>query len=223
MLALALTFFLALPLFPDEIPALVQKAANLYNSERKLIQNYRVVQNITSELKNSTSVTIEKRNQVGFFISPNQFVFVIKEKTINGKQIPITGKNTEKSQKNDLNWLSDSTISMYQFEELGKNGNISKFFVKPKAYFPDSYEGELWIHEKTHKIIRIIKEPTVKPKGTIKYRTEIFFETNLPYQEPSYTKLNAILETPDGQKMEARVEAIFTNYLFNFDPKEWKE
>lgn len=201
----------------------MQRASEIYNTERRQVKNYRVVQNIVSEIKGPTGTTIEKRNQIGFFKSPNQFVFIIKEKTINGKIVKLDQNNTEKSQKNDLNWLAESSVFQYHFEEIGTNGNIIKFRVRPKAKMAEAYEGEIWLHSKTAKLIRMIKEPVNKEKGIQRYRTEVFFESDLPFQEPSYTKLNAVFEGQDGAKMEARVEAIFTNYLFNFDMKDWKE
>ncbi|MCB1176801.1 MAG: hypothetical protein KDK36_04385 [Leptospiraceae bacterium] len=156
-------------------------------------------------------------------MAPNNFIFIIKEKSINGKKIPINPNQTEKSKKNDFNWLFSGIIQNYLFEKFDSSGKIQKFHVRPKANFPDSFEGELWINENNNKIVRIIKRPVILPKGFEKYRTEIFFESTLEFQEPSYTKLNAIYYEPDGTKKQARVEAIFTNYLFNFDINKWKE
>ena len=205
----------------SETPETVLKSSEIYERERKSLKNYRVFQEIRSEIKNSEKSFLEKRKQYGYFLPPDRFLFFLKERNINGQNIPIKNQEYEKSSKKDIVWISKEGLEKHSFSFLEEDEYSIKFLVLPKVQFQGSHKGEIWIRKQNLKILRMIKEPTIKSGNIEEYKTEIFFDLDLPYQEPSFTKLRAIY-FENGVRNEIRVEALFSGYEFNVDLTKMK-
>ena len=80
--------FLTLSISAEENYVLLNRAADLFQKEKKEIKNYKVKQEVTSTVKESTGIVVEKRIQTGYFQYPDEYIFVCKEIEMNGiKQI----------------------------------------------------------------------------------------------------------------------------------------
>ncbi|HNN02978.1 MAG TPA: hypothetical protein PKN56_05405 [Leptospiraceae bacterium] len=206
----------SLNLCSEEVPDLIWKASKLYQTERAELRNYKVQQTVESVIRSDGSLETEKRIQSGLFIAPSKFVFAVREKEVNGKIVLKGGKEIERSEKKEIEWLSSDALPLYKFELIEKNDEISKFRVIPKRVFPEARIGEIWISPKTLKIRRMIKQPVTLQKDFISYRTEIFFEKDFAFQEPTKTVLDAVYISK-GRKYSASVTAVFTDYTFNLE------
>ncbi|MCX7998300.1 MAG: hypothetical protein N3A69_05025, partial [Leptospiraceae bacterium] len=87
-------------------PEIIEKAASIYQKERRELKNYKVRHLVVSKIQSSSQVFLEKRVQVGYFIAPDRFLFIIKEKWVNGELISNSKEEIEKSTKRELDWLS---------------------------------------------------------------------------------------------------------------------
>jgi hypothetical protein len=214
------SFFFSFLLFPkflfSEIPEPLKLSSVLYEQQRKVLKNFKVHQEVRSEIIGESKNFLEKRKQIGYFISPDRYLFFIKSREINGEKIQIQSNEFEKNTKKDLVWISKEGLEKHKFSFLGEEQGILKFLVVPIVINSEAQRGEIWIHKKNHKLYRIFKEPIKMPEGFESYSTEIFFDLDLIYQEPSFTKLKAVY-LENGRRMEAKVEAIFYSYEFNLD------
>lgn len=207
---------LSLSLHAGEIPEPIRRSSATYESEKKFLKNYRVLQDILSETRSGGTSQIEKRKQVGYFVAPNKFFFFPKEKSINNSSIVIKPNEIEKSVRTELEWISSSGLQKYEFFLLDEGLNHLHYSVSPKFDFPGATRGELWIQKENGKLLRIFKEPFKKKEGMESLKTEVYFDYNMKYQEPSFTRLQAIF-TDKNQRIETKVEVIFSNYEFNVD------
>jgi hypothetical protein len=203
-------------------PETIQNAGILYKKEKSGIRNYRVKQLVLSKIQSPSQTIIEKRFQVGYFLSPDKFLFLIKEKWINGQQIPLTKEEVEKSTKRDIDWLSPKGMQEYTFKFLAGDETVSRFQVISPKKDRDWYNGEIWIHPISYRILKIVKEPSLFPVGYERFRTELFFDPNLPHQEPYLSKLEAVFTNEKGEKTQAYVDASFSDYEFNVNLNSMK-
>jgi hypothetical protein len=203
-------------------PDTVLYAAQIYQAERSKLQNYKVRHIVVSKLESSSETYIEKRIQTGYFISPDKFFFLIKEKWINHQPVKVKKDEVEKSTKREIEWLSKRGIKEYKFSYIGGNEQVAKFKVQSPHINRDWYNGEIWIHPSQYKILKIIREPSLLPVGYEKYTTELHFDTDLPFQEPYLSKLEAIFINERGEKTYVLVDASFTEYEFNIPLKTEK-
>lgn len=209
-------FLISLSLFSAEIPELILKSSKQYDRERKQIKNYKVIQEITSEMRSSSDVVVEKRKQVGYFVVPDKYFFFPKEKSINGRGIPTSPTDVEKTTKKEIEWLSAEGLRKYQFSLLEEGFQYHHFYVLPKEKFSDAMKGEIWIQKETGKITRILKEPAFPKPGIEKFQTEVFFDIPFLFQEPSFTRVQAVYYE-NNKRIEAKVEVLFSEYQFNMD------
>jgi hypothetical protein len=209
-------FLISLSLFSVEIPELILKSSKEYDRERKQIKNYKVLQEITSEMKTPLGVNVEKRKQVGYFVIPDKYFFFTKEKTINGQLISASSSDVEKTTKKEIEWLSAEGLRKYQFSLIEEGFYYHHFYVLPKEKFSDATKGEIWIQKESGKISRILKEPVSLKPGLEKFQTEIFFDIPFLFQEPSFTRVQAVYYE-NNKRIEAKVEVIFSEYQFNQD------
>ncbi len=200
-------------------PEIVEKASQLYQREKRELKNYKVKHLIVSKIQSPSQTLIEKRIQIGYFVAPNKFLFLIKEKWINGEPIALQKEEIEKSTKRDIDWLSAKGLKDYTFKFIDGNETITKYKVIANKKGRDYYNGELWIDPVTYKILKIIKEPTELPSGYEKFQTELYFDSSLPYQEPYLSKLEAVFYNEKMEKTHAYVDASFSNYEFNLPLK----
>lgn len=209
-------FFLSINLIAVDIPEIIKKGSIEYERERKLIKNYKVVQDIVSELKSGGILRTEKRKQVGYFVAPNRYFFFPKEKYINQVASPIAPNEVEKSTKKEIEWISSKGLERYDFKLLDEGNNHYHFSVSPRYDFPEATRGEIWVYKDSGKIIRFFKEPAKKKEGIELYRTEVYFDGFSRFQEPTFTRLQTIF-AEKNQRVEAKVEVIFSEYEFNLD------
>ena len=209
-------FLISLNLLANDIPNIIRLSSNTYEKERAEVKNYKVHQDIHSETKSGNNTLTERRVQVGYFISPDKYFFFVKEKFINNVQIQIKTNEMEKSTKKEEEWLSSKNLGKYEFKVLEDGVSHIHFSVLPKNIFPDANRGEIWINKENGKIQRIIKEPVKVPNGFESYKTDIFFDFNAKYQEPSFTRLQAIYYE-NNRRVETKVEVLFSDYQFNLD------
>lgn len=210
----AVIFLISLSLYSIEVPELLQKSSKEYDRERRLIKNYKVFQEITSEIKSPTVSTIEKRKQIGYFVAPDKFFFFTKEKLINNQLVNVSQNEVERTTKKEIDWLSSEGLKKYQFSLLEEGQNYFHLYVLPHEKFPDAMKGEIWIHKDTGKISRILKEPVNPKPGFESYKTEVFFDIPYLFQEPSFTRVQAVY-FENAKRMEAKVEVLFSDYQFN--------
>lgn len=197
------------------IPEIVEKAAQLYQKERKELKNYKVKHLVVSKIQSPSQTLVEKRVQIGYFVAPDKFLFIIKEKWINGEPVLLQKEEVEKSSKREIDWLSIKGLREYQFKFVDGNETVAKYKVTSNKKGRDYYNGEIWIDPVTYKILKIIKEPSELPNGYEKFQTELYFDSSLPYQEPYLSKLEAIFYNEKMEKTYAYVDASFSNYEFN--------
>ena len=209
-------FLISLSLFASDIPEIVRLSSINYEKERNEIKNYKVVQDIYSETKSGNQVLVEKRKQIGYYISPDKFFFFVKEKSINNVQIQIKTNEMEKTTKKEIEWLSQKILSKYEFKVLEDGVSHVHYSVLPKLIFPEANKGEIWINKENGRIQRILKEPIKMPNGFESYKTDIFFDFNVKFQEPSFTRLQATYYE-NNRKIETKVEVLFSGYQFNVD------
>ncbi len=212
---IAIFLILTHSLFSEEIPEQIKKSALIYQKERNLIKNYRVSQDITSITRSMGYETIEKRKQIGYFVSPNRYFFFTKERIINNSPLPVNDSSPEKSLKKDIEWLSVDGIKRFDFTLIQEGGSYLHYSVIPKQTTGES-KGEIWINKETGKIIRMVKEPRTLKEGLEAFKTELYFDVNFSYQEPSFTRLLATFYE-NGKKVETKVEVLFYDYQFNVD------
>ena len=98
----AVIFLISLSLYSIEVPELLQKSSKEYDRERRLIKNYKVFQEITSEIKSPTGSTLEKRKQIGYFVAPDKFFFFTKEKLINNQLVNLSQNEVERTTKKEI-------------------------------------------------------------------------------------------------------------------------
>ena len=122
----------------------------------------------------------------------------------------------EKTTKKEIEWLSQKILSKYEFKVLEDGVSHVHYSVLPKLIFPEANKGEIWINKENGKIQRILKEPIKMPNGFESYKTDIFFDFNVKFQEPSFTRLQAIYYE-NNRKIETKVEVLFSGYQFNVD------
>jgi len=212
---IATFLILILNLYSEEIPEQIKKSALIYQKERNQIKNYRVSQDITSITRSMGYETIEKRKQVGYFVSPNRYFFFTKERNVNNSPLPVNDSNPEKSIKKDIEWLSTDGIKRFDFTLIQEGVSYLHYSVSPKQNSTDT-RGEIWINKDTGKIIRMNKEPHTLKDGMEVFKTELYFDVNFSYQEPSFTRLHATFYE-NGKKVETKVEVLFYDYQFNVD------
>lgn len=200
-------------------PEIIEKAASIYQKERRELKNYKVRHLVVSKIQSSSQVFLEKRVQVGYFIAPDRFLFIIKEKWVNGELVSNSKEDVEKSSKRELDWLSPQGLKEYQFTYIDGNETVAKYKVSTAKKHRDYYSGEIWLDPITYKIIKIIKQPTELPQGYEKFQTELYFDQSLPFQEPYLSKLEAIFYNEKMEKTFAYVDASFSNYEFNVSLK----
>ena len=215
MQIIAIFLILTLSLLSEEIPEQIKKSAQIYQKERNQIKNYRVSQDITSITRSMGYETIEKRKQIGYFVTPNRYFFFTKERIINNSPLPVNDSSPEKSLKKDIEWLSVDGIKRFDFTLIQEGGSYLHYSVIPKQNTNES-KGEIWINKETGKIIRMLKEPRTLKEGLEVFKTELYFDVNFSYQEPSFTRLNATFYE-NGKKVETKVEVLFYDYQFNVD------
>jgi len=215
MQIIAIFLILTLSLLSEEIPEQIKKSALIYQKERNQIKNYRVSQDITSITRSMGYETIEKRKQIGYFVSPNRYFFFTKERIINNSPLPVNDSSPEKSLKKDIEWLSVDGTKRFDFTLIQEGGSYLHYSVIPKQNTNES-KGEIWINKETGKIIRMIKEPRTLKEGLEVFKTELYFDVNFSYQEPSFTRLHATFYE-NGKKVETKVEVLFYDYQFNVD------
>ncbi len=215
MQIIAIFLILTLNLLSEEIPEQIKKSALIYQKDRNQIKNYRVSQDITSITRSMGYETIEKRKQIGYFVSPNRYFFFTKERIINNSPLPVNDSSPEKSLKKDIEWLSVDGIKRFDFTLIQEGGSYLHYSVIPKQNTNES-KGEIWINKETGKIIRMLKEPRTLKEGLEVFKTELYFDVNFSYQEPSFTRLNATFYE-NGKKVETKVEVLFYDYQFNVD------
>jgi hypothetical protein len=174
----AVIFLISLSLYPIDVSDLIQKSSKEYDRERRLIKNYKVFQEITSEIKSPTGSTQEKRKQIGYFVAPDKFFFFTKEKFINTQPIFVSQNEVERTTKKEIDWLSIEGVKKYQFSLLEEGQNYFHLYVLPREKFTDAMKGEIWIHKDTGKISRILKEPVNPKPGFESYKTEVFLPRN---------------------------------------------
>jgi hypothetical protein len=127
----AVIFLISLSLYSIEVPELIQKSSKEYDRERRLIKNYKVFQEITSEIKSSTGSTLEKRKQIGYFVGPDKFFFFTKEKLINNQLVNVSQNEVERTTKKEIDWLSSEGLKKYQFSLLEEGQNYFHLYVCP--------------------------------------------------------------------------------------------
>lgn len=209
-------FLLSLNLSAGEIPEPIRKSSATFEGERQQVKNYKVVQDILSETRVGGGIQVEKRKQIGYFVAPNRFFFFPKEKWINNVPVPTKPNEMEKSLREELEWISQKGLQKYEFSLLEEGLNHWHYSVAPKSEFPGASRGELWIQKENGKILRIFKEPIKKKEGIELFKTEVYFDYNIKYQEPSFTRLHAIV-IENKQRIETKVEVVFSKYEFNVD------
>ncbi|MDX1961220.1 MAG: hypothetical protein SFU98_21805 [Leptospiraceae bacterium] len=195
-----------------DTPEVILKASKKYEDEKEILKSYTVEQTVTSEIVSDGKTTIEKRKQIGYFELPSTFIVTILSRDVNGVRVS-SSKEVDKSIKKETQWINKSEVQNHIFEPIAETENVIKFKVTPKERNKDSKKGEIWIQKQSFKIVRIIREPSILEEGYELYRTEVFFEKDLEFQEPTYTKLNAKF-IKNGSEITARVEAMFDNYKF---------
>ncbi|MBE7413604.1 MAG: hypothetical protein L6Q54_06190 [Leptospiraceae bacterium] len=200
----------------SEIPIPIIKAAEKYRSEREKLKTYQVEQEIltTTIVQNTSESQTEKRKQIGYFVSPNKYYFLIKEKKINGIEQEIYG-NLEKTERQKNDWLSKNGMSLFRFQVISYHDNFIKYSVTPKQTKSHKNEkGEIWIRLKDYRIKKIISEPVLLGKEIQSYQLSLNFEDELEFQEPSQSILNVVLREKDTIK-KIRIQADFRKYKFN--------
>ncbi len=199
-----------------DIPIQILKASEIYRLEREKIKTYRVEQEIiTKTTDRITSEThTEKRRQSGFFVSPNKYYFVIKEKNVNGVNQEVYG-NFEKAERTKNDWLSKTGLVLFRFQVISDQDDLIKYSVTPKNKNSENSEmGEIWLDLKNSRIKKIIQKPTKLKKGIKSYRLELDFEDNFEFQEPTASTLEVVIQQ-DGIHKEIKVQAKFRSYEFN--------
>ena len=112
--------------------------------------------------------------------------------------------------------MSAEGLRKYQFSLLEEGFQYHHFYVLPKEKFSDAMKGEIWIQKDTGKITRILKEPAFPKPGLEKFQTEVFFDIPFLFQEPSFTRVQAVYYE-NNKRVEAKVEVLFSEYQFNMD------
>lgn len=200
----------------DENLIFITKAAERYQKEKRELKNYRVKQEVTSKLKEPTGSVIEKRIQVGYFRSPEEFIFICKEIEINGMKQILNKPLIERASKTEWEWISKEGLQLHNFQILSTDSKLVKYMVSPKKIETGFFRGQIWIQPDTGKIIKIIKEPIIKKKEMMQYFIELSFEKDYLFQVPSKTILKAIYQV-NNRTTEVEVEARLQDYQFNID------
>lgn len=211
--------FIVIPLPAQENYTLLNRAAELFQKEKIQIKNFKVNQEVSSKIKETSGTVIENRLQSGFFKSPEEYIFIVKEIEINGMKQFLAKPMIERIFKSEVDWLSKEGISSHSFQTISSDSGIVKYLVNPQKIQPGYYRGQLWLNPKNAKILKILKEPIIKKREMMKYSLELVFDTNYTYQEPSHTLLSAIYQI-ENRITEVKVEAKFQDYKFNIDPSE---
>ncbi|NBU99155.1 MAG: hypothetical protein EBS19_13255, partial [Spirochaetia bacterium] len=106
-------------------------------------------------------------------------------------------------------------IKRFDFTLIQEGVSYLHYSVSSKQNSTDT-RGEIWINKDTGKIIRMNKEPHTLKDGMEVFKTELYFDVNFSYQEPSFTRLHATFYE-NGKKVETKVEVLFYDYQFNVD------
>lgn len=215
-ITLCLIFTVTNFLFAEENSSLLNKAAELFQKEKKDIKSFKVEQEVISKIKESSSSVTEKRIQVGYYKYPDEYIFICKEIELNGIKQILAKPLIEKTSKSEVDWLSVEGLKSYSFQSFYSDSKMIKFLVSPNKIQTGYYRGQLWLDLKTARILKIFKEPIIKKKEIISYSIELNFEKDFGYQVPSRTFLSSIYNI-NGKTTEVQVEAAFKNYLFNQD------
>lgn len=194
----------------------LNRAAELFQKEKIKIKNYRVKQEVTSTIKEPSGSVVEKRIQTGYFQSPDSYIFSCREIEINGIKQILSKPLIEKTSKSEIDWLSKEGISQHNFQTLSSDSKIVKYLVTPQKIKPGYYRGQIWIHQDTARIIKILKEPIIKKKELMKYSLELNFESKDSFQAPKNTRLISAYQI-QNRTTEITIEVKFEEYQFNLD------
>lgn len=203
----------------EENTQLLKRAADLFQKEKREIRNYRVKQEVTSKIKEGSTIITEQRIQIGYFKNPDEYIFVTKEIDVNGLKQFLPKALIERTNKREVDWLSQEGLKTHSFQVLSSDFKSVKYLVNPLKIQAGYYRGQIWINQQNAKIIKILKEPIIKKREVMKYLFELDFEHDYLYQAPSQTHLTAFYQK-ENQTTEIKVDVIFKEYQFNFDLDE---
>jgi hypothetical protein len=201
-------------------PEIVKCAALVLKNQRSSLKNYRVMQNLFQKttLKDGKSM-LEERKQVGYFTAPNQFIFQILEKKIDGVLQPPSKNET--SIREEFVWLREDKLEEFEYSTLpASTEEFLVFYVSPLKSGKKKYKGELWISRTDCKLGRIHLEESERPKEIESYMLKIDFLPNSRFQVPEKTRLRTRFSNKKGVSIEIDVEVIFSRYEFNLSSGE---
>ncbi|HMV41571.1 MAG TPA: hypothetical protein PK079_17505 [Leptospiraceae bacterium] len=202
--------------FAQENYTFLNRAADRFQKEKVELKNYRVKQEVASKIKETSGSVIEKRFQIGYFRSPDEFIFICRELEINGMKQFLNKPLIERTSKTEWDWLSKEGISLHSFQILSIESNAVKYLVSPKKILTGFFRGQIWIQPDSGRILKIIKEPIIKKKEMMQYMIEVNFDKDYRFQMPSRTILRAVYQV--GSRItEVEVDARFQDYEFNID------
>ena len=209
-------FWTTINLSAQENYTLLNRAAEIFQKEKREIKNYRVRQEVISKIKELSGMVIEKRIQAGYFQSPEEFIFVCKEIEVNGIKQILTKPLIERSSKTEIDWLTREGMASHSFQTLSTDSKIVKYLVSPSKIQSGYFRGQLWLSPQTARIVKILKEPIIKKREMMKYSLELSFEKEFTYQMPTQTLLTAVYQV-NNRITEVQIEANFADYKFNQD------
>ncbi|MBP7281574.1 MAG: hypothetical protein KBA66_08365 [Leptospiraceae bacterium] len=208
--------FLTLSISAEENYVLLNRAADLFQKEKKEIKNYKVKQEVTSTVKESTGIVVEKRIQTGYFQYPDEYIFVCKEIEMNGIKQILAKPLIERINKSEVDWLSKEGLNSHNFQTLSSDAKIVKYLVTPQKIQAGYFRGQIWIDQETARIVKILKEPIIKKKELMKYSLDLNFESKNVFQAPKSTRLFTIYQI-NNRTTEISVDVRFEDYQYNLD------
>lgn len=211
-----LVLLATIALSAQENYTLLNRAAEIYQREKKEIKNYRVRQEVISKIKEPSGTVIEKRMQAGYFLAPEEFIFVCKEIEVNGIKQILTKPLIERLSKTEIDWLTREGMASHSFQTISSDSKTVKYLVSPSKIQSGYFRGQLWLSSQTARIVKILKEPIIKKREMMKYSLELSFEKEFTYQMPTQTLLAAVFQV-NNRITEVQIEANFADYKFNQD------
>ncbi|MBK7054485.1 MAG: hypothetical protein IPH52_05445 [Leptospiraceae bacterium] len=154
--------------------------------------------------------------QAGYFLAPEEFIFVCKEIEVNGIKQILTKPLIERSSKKEIDWLTREGMASHSFQTISSDSKTVKYLVSPSKIQSGYFRGQLWLSSQTARIVKILKEPIIKKREMMKYSLELSFEKEFTYQMPTQTLLAAVFQV-NNRITEVQIEANFADYKFNQD------